>query len=421
MDDQALLYLIPNPDLLKIKGDKHLISIKGEADLEKEFYNFALNFKKSAHIITTHLFDPSSNIGKLDTYFFSVAYLYRHSLELILKAIGFKYIQAKQDRQAFIKDTFHNLQNLLASISGHIESQIRINRGAYDWLTSLFTDISEIDKGSDSFRYPFVITIDRNPFVENDPFSEVPKQYGIRPIFSKQTHINLATFASKMEIAFDILSRYYSDSLTISDNYQKYSPTFLEEGGSYYGQSVVGYSYKKNRFSPYVSAYTETAGYLFGYINTNNRAKESLFFPMCYLYRNGIELALKEILFEGSSYSKQDALKLIMKKKHSILGLWDKIKLDIQRHSGSNDDSYLIYAEEYINQLHKFDGAADKFRYPTNKHLELHFKNTKKIDIENASGFFEQLAKFLHGVCLMMSHQNEMMAEIESEYGRYTD
>lgn len=67
------------------------------------------------HIITTHLFDPSSNIGKLDTYFFSVAYLYRHSLELILKAIGFKYIQAKQDRQAFIKDTFHNLHNLLQS------------------------------------------------------------------------------------------------------------------------------------------------------------------------------------------------------------------------------------------------------------------------------------------------------------------
>ena len=35
----------------------------------------------------------------LDINFFGLAFLYRHSLELLLKAIGFKYIKDKKDRK----------------------------------------------------------------------------------------------------------------------------------------------------------------------------------------------------------------------------------------------------------------------------------------------------------------------------------
>ncbi|GIO85535.1 hypothetical protein J25TS5_24670 [Paenibacillus faecis] len=413
MDDTKTI--VSDPKFQKIgQNPENIIIIQGDSNnLAAEFFTYGLNFKKSAHIITEHLFSSRPDISKLDTYFFSLAYLYRHSLELILKAIGFQYIKEQSERKKFITDTFHNLSEILREVSPFIQDQIKNNKDGYNWLVSLFDDMSLKDKESDSFRYPFGITV----ITDQDPFSEMPKKYGIKAFFEKQTHIDLIAFVCKMEVAFNILSNYYSNISKIIEDYKKYNPLFLEEGGSYYGQSVVGYSYSRNRFYPYVKAYSESADILHQYTSKKEKTKDSLFIPMCYLYRNGIELAIKEILFEECSLDHQSAVKKIKEKKHSILALWNSIKIEVVRHAGvSDDDAHILNVEKYIQQLHDFDGASDKFRYPTNKDLQMHYKKPKKFDVDNVAGFFGQLSYFLHGVCLMMSAQNEMQADMEAEY-----
>ncbi|MBP2110503.1 hypothetical protein [Paenibacillus silagei] len=406
--------IVADPQFLKIGGNaENIIIIQGNInDLANEFFIYSLNFKKSAHIITEHLFSSRPDISKLDTYFFSLAFLYRHSLELILKAIGFQYIKEQSERKKFIKETFHNMAEILREVSPFIQDQIENNRGGYNWLVSLFDDMSLKDKESDSFRYPFGITVIK----DQDPFLEMPKKYGIKSFFDKQTHIDLIAFVCKMEVAFNILSNYYSNTLKIIEDYKKYKPLFLEEGGGYYGQSVVGYSYSRNRFYPYVKAYTESADILHQYMNKKTEIKGSLFIPMCYLYRNGIELAIKEILFEECSLDHQSAVKKIKEKKHSISALWNSIRSEVMRHVGVSDEGHLLNVEKYIKQLHDFDGASDKFRYPTNKDLQVHYNKPKKFDVDNVAGFFGQLSYFFHGVCLMMSAQNEMQADMEAEY-----
>src|SRR5699024_5095056 len=117
----------------------------------------ALKFKKSGNVLTQYLL-KKFDITELDTYFFSIAFLYRHSIELILKAIGFKYIINLDERRIFIKDTFHNLLNLLETVSPYIRGHITQNEEGYIWLKEYFIDIDNIDKESDSFRYPFRIT-----------------------------------------------------------------------------------------------------------------------------------------------------------------------------------------------------------------------------------------------------------------------
>lgn len=402
---------IDSPIFNKINNVEKLIVVKGNTDLKEEFFNYAFMFKKSAHILTEYLLEVP-DISKLDNYFFSLAYLYRHSLELILKAIGFKYIWELEYRKNFIKDTFHNLSLLLNTVYPYIEECIEKNREAFHWLKSIFEDMNDIDKESDSFRYPFGITVSKK-----DNFFDTKKHFGIKVFFEKQTHVNLIAFAEKMEAAFDILESYYSQSSAKNDDFKEYSPIFLEEGGSYYGQSVLGYSYSRNKFSPYVKAYTESAEYLYDYMSNNKDSKETLFIPMCYLYRNSIELAMKEILFEECSYNFQDAIRLINDKKHSILGLWNSIKSDIVKHSNApKEDATIDNVEKYINQLHNIDGQSDKFRYPTNKYLDLHFKNARRFDIENVVKFFGELASFFSGVYMMMSAQNEWLAELKAEY-----
>ncbi|HDR8127637.1 TPA: hypothetical protein QC448_002846 [Bacillus cereus] len=398
-----------NPDFFKKNKIESLINLKGNSDLKEEFSKYSIMFKESAHLITEHIFEKP-NIGKLDTYFFSLAYLYRHSLELILKAIGFKYILDIGSRRDFIKETFHNLASLLEAVNPYIKDNVIRNCEAFQWIEAFFEDINDIDKESDSFRYPFGITMERNPF-------DNKKKFGIKSFFEEQTHINLFAFANKMEIAFEILESYLHEKDIKDELFKGYKPVFFEEGGGYYYQSVIGHSYSRDKFYPYVKAYTESAEYLYDCMSKDRKLNWLLFIPMCYLYRNAIELAMKEILFEECSYSFQESVKLMNDKKHSILGLWNSIKVDIIKHAQApEEDTTLANVQKYINQLHNIDGQADKFRYPTDKFMNLHFKTSKKLDIENIVNYFGELAAFLSGVCAMVSAQNEWLAEMEAEY-----
>lgn len=392
-------------------SEEKIITLKSGSNLEEEFLKYALNFNKSAHIITEYILNIG-RIRELDIYFFSLAFLYRHSLELILKAIGFKYILKLEDRKRFVKDTFHNLLSLLNYISPYINQQIDKNINAFIWIKSFFEDMNKIDKKSDSFRYPFSINI-RN----SNAWFGMSKEFVIKSFFQKQTHIDLVAFANKMEIVFDILKSYY-DQNTVNNDYIAYKPIFIEEGGAYYGQSVVGYSYSKDKFYAYVEAYADTADCLYKYMDEKHILQESFFIPMCYLYRNAVELAIKQILFEECNYTLQNAAKILNDKKHSILGLWNSIKSEVQRHANvSDEDSTIRNVEQYIKQLHDIDSTSDKFRYPCNKYIEIYFKKPVKINIENVSNFFGDLITFLKSVDGMMSEHNQW----EAEYSNYYD
>lgn len=101
--------------------------MKSSSDIKEEFAKYAFMLKNSARTITEYIFEKE-DISKLDAYFFSLAYLYRHSLELILKAIAFKYILDIENRKDFIKETFHNLSLLLKTVyldRLHLFGQIR--------------------------------------------------------------------------------------------------------------------------------------------------------------------------------------------------------------------------------------------------------------------------------------------------------
>lgn len=401
---------VSNADFNRIY-DGEVIEVVNSNNIIEEFYNYAINFNKSAHILTEYLFEKP-DIGKLDSYFFPIAYLYRHSIELILKAIGFKYIVDMKERADFLKDTFHNLGNIFQTITPFIQSLLEIDMDAYNWLVLYLDDINVIDKESDSFRYPFGISVEKKVIM----FKKT-KEYSIKSVFDKQTNINLVAFANKMEIAFEVINSIYNNNFGLSSHYKKYKPKFLEEGGSYYGQCVVGYKYSSEKFYPYVKAYTESAGYFHKKICENKSFKNILFIPMCYLYRNSIELSLKETLFEECSFTFQEAVMHLNKKKHSILGLWNLIKDEIKEHADAPEsDTTIMDVENYINQLHNIDGSSDKFRYPTNKYLELHFKTKKKFDIDNVNKFFCELASFLSAVNGMLSQHNEWKAEMEAEY-----
>lgn len=394
------------------KESKYIIKIPAPNDICVAFNKYALDFYDAAHKIASLLLETNhTDISKMDTYFFPLAFLYRHSIELKLKAIAFQTITTDNNRSIFVKETFHNLAELLSAI----ETMSPTSRPEEEvqWLKNYFLDISKVDKESDSFRYPFHIK-------SNKSFDF--KQFAIERIFKEQTHIDLVKFANKFEASYEILDKWYKKSLDEAKEWKELEPIFIEEGGFYYGQSVVGYGYSRDDFYPYTFAYLETASYLRQYmkeqIDLGNYDKVSgLFIPMCYLYRNCVELNLKTIWFEETGEDFQKRCKSMVAKKHSIIGMWNLIKTCAEScATGSNDIEYIEILEDYCQQLHSIDSDSSKFRYPVKKDMIPYFKKNKRFDFMHTGIFLESLNNGLDSICSTLSAMNEYKAEIEYEY-----
>lgn len=69
------------------KKSQYCIELLGTGDYSVSFFEYSQKFFEAVHVAAEYILN-SGQIGILDNYFFPVAYMYRHSLELILKAIA---------------------------------------------------------------------------------------------------------------------------------------------------------------------------------------------------------------------------------------------------------------------------------------------------------------------------------------------
>ena len=75
---EELKWIRPDMDIDKINSNNMVITIKNSGTLEIDFYNYAINFFEAAEIIIKSLLNEKQNdISKLDTWYFSLIYLYR--------------------------------------------------------------------------------------------------------------------------------------------------------------------------------------------------------------------------------------------------------------------------------------------------------------------------------------------------------
>lgn len=388
----------PNMDFYKKATDpKNEIEVQNSGILEIDFHRYANNFYEAALVIINKLIGSDSektNIAQLDLWYFALIYLYRQSLELMLKANIFDLVKGEQDRKDIIGLVRHDVGAAYDKIIELSGIDISKNDNA-KWLQQFLNDISRIDRESDMFRYPF--------------------GNNLRVLFEEQTHISLVATFYNFGRAFDILRQFYDTKQITNEKYEEeYDPKLIVEGGHYYQTSVVGYKYHTRSFHPYYTSYEECAKYLTDYIKKTG--KKHLFMPMCYLYRNAIELGLKRLIIEDSStIDVEKALKICKKKKHSILGLYNSIKPEIDAHDNGTDTT-LEDVYKYINSFHDIDTTSDKFRYPCDNDLNVHFDKETKLDIDNVASCFEELITFLDGVSHMLSYEKEILAEMEAEY-----
>lgn len=375
-----------NIDLLYINSDREdIVCIKNSGSLEMDFFVYANNFFRAGEEVINYLLSDASencDIKKLDLWYYSMIFLYRHSIELLLKAIIFQEVKDLNKIKASIGEIRHDLYKAFKKIIELKKLDLDLdNIENLNWLKKFLKNISNIDKESDMFRYPF----DMNKNV----------------LFSNQTHISLLATKKNFCSAFkNICSIYYTGKI-LNENINTV-PKMIAEGGSYYQQSVVGYKHRQKSFYPYYTSYIEVGNFLKDCII--KLKKECLFIPMCYLYRNAIELSLKRLIVEDIVEDDIKKYKILKKKKHSILALWNSIKDELKKYdNGTQALLEISYTAEYIKKIHDYDLNSDKFRYPCNNKIESYFLEETKFDINNVTSCFQELCDYLDAVDTMIN------------------
>lgn len=393
----------PDMDLYHIGGNnEHIINVVNSGSLDIDFYVYAQNFFEAAEYVIHYLGEEAAekqDIAKLDLWYFAMVYLYRQSLELLLKASIFQTVTNNTDRKDIVGEIRHDLKQAFEKLL-ELRSLIIDGNENAKWLMDYLSDISRIDRESDMFRYPF--------------------GNNLKVLFESQANISLVATHDNMNKAYNIIKEIYDMGAFSEQIYEGYEPQLIIEGGNYYQQSVVGYKYSRHAFYPYYSSYEEVGKFLKEVIAT--KKKPNLFMPMCYLYRNAVELGLKRLIIEDSHIENSKALRIIRKKKHSILGLWNSIAEEIKEYANApDDDTTLDDTHQYIQTFHNFDQSSDLFRYPCNKDMVSYFSESRKLDIENVSSCFEELCNFLDAVDSMLSEIKDYEAEMAAEMASYYD
>ena len=407
--------------IIKVCNKKDLYAVKVDisSNIVKSLYDFSVAYFESAHIIATRMLSEM-RIDELDSYVFPLFFLYRHSLELLLKSIGFTFVLDKSQRKLFLTETFHNLQSIFEYVLQN--TTFPRNEKEKQWLLTYFENISCADASSDSFRFPFHIIEKCNEFGV--------KQFEINRVFKKQTHLNLISEANKFEAAYQILNAWYLDIheptvVHSADEYLECNNTFLDEGGSYYSQSVVGYGYSHNDFYAYCNGYKECASYLLEYLTKQYDMKivlnySHMWYPMCYLYRNTIELLLKSIIFQYSNQTWNDKCAVLYYNKHKLCKLFKNIeKFTFEYYDLEDINDYIKNMLRYCNLLHTFDSDSSKFRYPIDRFCRPYFSNTRYYSFVDIGIFLKSLASAIDGICSEIEYRKEIIDTLKSEYSGY--
>ena len=399
-------------------GEPYAVKFDTASNFSTSFFEFSNTYYAAAEIIANRMLEKRY-IDELDNYFFPLFFLYRHSIELILKSIGCLFITEKLDRIRFINDTFHNLSIMLQ----YILDRTTVVRPPDEiiWLQGYFQSLTDFDRESDSFRYPFHIKTNRDALGEY--------HYSFHRVFQKQTHIDLIGEINKMEAAHEVLTNWYLDFVDqenphISTEYTACGTTFLDEGGYYYEQSVVGYEYRHNDFYAHLSGYKECANYLKQYMiqayDEGNNTVGYMFYPMCYLYRNDIELLLKATIFKFSGQPLQEICKLLQKAKHSIPKLFSSIEENILgMYDIDEKDPYIQNAKRYCELLHAFDHDSSKFRYPVDKRCSPHHASVRYYSFLDLGVFLESLCNAVEGIHDEIESRKDALDSLAADYSGY--
>jgi len=164
----------------------------------------------------------------------------------------------------------------------------------------------------------------------------------------------------------------------------------------------------------YAIGYKKAGDRLVEFVLSKYRDQDVLIYPIVFLYRQYIELRLKEIIREGRILLEKGG---DFPKHHRIWDLWCTAKkISKKAFENENESPNLEYAEHVIKEFSHIDPDSFSFRYPITKQGKNTLEGVTHINIRRLASHIEELSKDLEEVSMGISVYCDWQREMGSSY-----
>jgi hypothetical protein len=167
----------------------------------------------------------------------------------------------------------------------------------------------------------------------------------------------------------------------------------------------------------YAMGYKKAGDILVQYVADNDWDQDFLVFPITYLYRQYLELRLKDLIYIGSALCDRHIEILIT---HDLVKLWRQARLNIEAvWTGSKTIADLNLVEERLKEMCELDNGSHAFRYPEDTKGNPSITKIRYINLKQLLDVIQGISNVLDGASTGMEEylrlKNEMAAECKSE------
>ncbi|MCP5003264.1 MAG: hypothetical protein GY941_04830 [Planctomycetes bacterium] len=178
---------------------------------------------------------------------------------------------------------------------------------------------------------------------------------------------------------------------------EKYEKLFIQDGG-YYEFAHFGWGSLQVQFAGYIMGYKNSADLLIE--NAINSKDISIIdtnvFPILFLYRQFIELSLKQAIIVLTDGNESKA-KTISGLSHDLRKAWEKYSKIMNKSMNEKELKELEVVGKYIQEFHQIDKGSFNFRYPITKKLDLVFGSEKRINLRHLKSIMEKISNYFSG------------------------
>ena len=196
-----------------------------------------------------------------------------------------------------------------------------------------------------------------------------------------------------------------------------------------FGQGVDWQANACVNFGPtevaYQSGFRKAAFYLAEHVCNTGREQDFLIYPIVYLYRHHIEVALKSLIALSGCLLDRELGGTDQKTvgRHDLVDLWKLARPLLNQVCESSGDGALPPADlegidSYIRQLHAHDPDGQRFRYArTRKKASSLNPDLHNINIRNFAICLEKLADYLDALETWIDQLAEQKNDMLADYG----
>lgn len=363
----------------------------------KDYQKMAKIYFQCAYEVCEEIINNPDDNVKCDTWFFPAMYMFRQSLELMIKAMICKDVPKKRNAEDIFEREKHNLSSLFSEYKLRAKETL-ITSEEFLWLERYLHNLEIVDENSSLFRYPFV-----------DDFWMI----------YENNFLDIVDMGNAFLMAYVIIEKCDTgvenkEIIEINTN----EPTdFLRFANTGYGNCYLWKSNRRDDFYSHVTGYSRVAKFVYEKYCVDS--DDMRVYPIAFLMRNAIELGLKRLLYSRTRVNVVEYKIKGIKNSHLLYkDLWKNIKqmlMHYAKDTGEDLDTLEAF-EENVRELSRIDKNGDLFRYPCTYSFEYKL-DEETVDLENVYNWMQGMYNLLDGCDSMLDN----IADYEFEAMQYWD